>query len=74
MKITFDEKSKSEVLDILDKAVDASGYIVEKDNANQKVLNIDGEEVKIEEFAGIRKGSEVFIKNDLPSLMELSKI
>jgi len=53
--------------------VDSEEFIVEKKNPKQRVFNEDGQEVKIEEFGGIKKCSEVFIKNDLISLMRLSK-
>ena len=71
--LTFDDSVKEEILDFFDKTIDSEGFIVEKDNTNQKILSEDGQEVKIEEFGGIKKGSEDFIKKDLISLMRLSK-
>jgi len=71
--VTFDDSVCMEVLDVFGKSVDSEGFIVEKENMAQKVLSEDGQEVNIKEFAGIKKGSEVFIKNDLVSLMRLSK-
>jgi len=71
--LTFDESAKIEILNFMNKKVDEEGLIVEKDNPSQKVLSIEGEEVSIDEFGGVRKGSEVFIKGDLISLMRLSK-
>jgi len=69
--ITFDDSAKTEILSFFDKTVDDEGYIVEKDDVTQRVITPDGEEVRLEEFAGIRKGSEIFIKSDLPSLISL---
>ena len=71
--ITFDEAVKKEILDILNKSVDKDDLIVEKDNPNQRVLTFDGEEITLDEFGGVQRGSEVFIKNDIISLMRLSK-
>ncbi len=71
--ITFDGSMKREILDIFDKTVNVDNVIIEKGNPHQKVLTFDGEELTLEEFGGIQKGSEVFIKNDLISLMRLSK-
>ena len=71
--LTFDESFKEDILDLFGKSVDTEGFIIEKDNPNQRVLSEDGQEVKLKEFGGIKKGSEVFIKNDLISLMRLSK-
>lgn len=71
--LTFDSSLRVEILGSFDKEVNDEGIIVEKSNPLQHVLGIDGQEVRIEEFGGIKKGSEVFIKNDLVSLMRLSK-
>ena len=73
VSITFDKKVKKELLTLFDKKVDDDGNIVENSNPKQKVLAVDGSEVNIEEFGGIKKGSEVFIKSDLVSLMKFAK-
>lgn len=65
--ITFEESAKEEILSIFDKIVDNEGFIVEKDTG-QRVITPDGEEIRLEEFAGIGKNG-VFIKSDLPSLI-----
>lgn len=69
--ITFDENSKEEILSCFGKTVDQEGYIIETDDPTMRVITPDGEEITVEEFAGIRKGSEIFIKSDLPSLIKL---
>ena len=69
--ITFDAASKQEILSFFGKTTDKDGYIIEADNPTQKVITPDGEDITIEEFAGIRNGSEIYIKSDLPSLIEL---
>ncbi|GEM_PF-471268 len=69
--ITFDEASRREVLSFFGKTIDSEGYLVEIENPNLKVITQEGEEIKEEEFAGIRNGSEIYIKSDLPSLIEL---
>ncbi|MFH1365585.1 MAG: hypothetical protein ABIH28_03310 [archaeon] len=71
--ILFDEQSKETLLEIMKKSVDSEGFIVEKDNPTERVLTKDGEEIKLEEFAGVRKGSEIFIKNDINSILELAE-
>jgi hypothetical protein len=68
--ITFDESMKEEMLSCFGKTIDAEGYIAEKDTG-QRVITPEGDFVPIEEFAGIRKGSEIYIKSDLPSLIKL---
>lgn len=73
ISLTFDSSLKEEILGFFDKKINEDGIIVEKLDPSQQVLSTDGQEVKIEEFGGVKKGSEVFIKNDLISLMRLSK-
>jgi hypothetical protein len=70
--ILFDESAKEFILSAFDKDIDESGFIVEKNNPGQRVLAQDGQEVEAKDFAGIKKGSEVFIKSDLISLIKLS--
>jgi len=70
--ITFDSSAKRDILDIFDKAVDEEGYIVEKKNPTQRVLTREGDEITLEKFGGLKKGSEIFIKSDLTSLVNLA--
>ena len=70
--ITFDASVKKDILSFFGKTVDENGFLVEKDDFQQKVITQDGEEIKFDDFAGIRKGSEIFIKSDLPSLIDLT--
>lgn len=70
--VEFDKSAKNDILAFFDKSVDEEGYVVEKANPTHRVMSIDGEEIKIEKFAGITKGSEVFIKSDLLSLIHLA--
>lgn len=65
--ITFEESAKETILSFFDKTVDDEGFIVEKDTG-QRVMTPDGDEIMLEEFAGIGKGG-IFIKSDLPSLI-----
>jgi hypothetical protein len=69
--MTFDASAKQQILHHFGKTVDVDNYIVESENPKQKVVTPDGEEIKLNEFAGIIKGSEIYIKSDLPSLIEL---
>ena len=73
LKITFDKSIKKDILELLGKTTDNENLIIEKNNPEQKVLTFDGEEISLEDFGGIQAGSEVFIKNDLPSLMKFSR-
>jgi hypothetical protein len=67
--ITFDESAKKELLSALGKTVDKEGFITER-KTSQRVLTRDGEEIKASEFAAYKKGSEIFVKKDLISLIK----
>lgn len=71
MKITFNTDARAFVTDAFGKKQDEQGYLVEKDTG-QRVLTPEGEHVKAKRFAGIIKGSELYIKNDIASLVKLS--
>lgn len=67
--ITFDKSAKSFILSALDKTINNDGYIV--DNVTGKrVPSIDGSYITEDEFAGVIKGSEIYVKSDIISLIE----
>ncbi len=70
--ITFDKVARDRILGAFGLTTDAEGYIVEKENPKQRVLSPDGEEISAEDFAGVKKGSLLFFRSDLPSLIELA--
>lgn len=72
--ITFEasEDAKRVVLSLMGKTVDQDGYVVEA-LTGVRVLTPHNDELRLENFAGVRPGSEVFITNDLPSLLEQSE-
>lgn len=69
--ITFAPAAKQYVLGILGKAVDSEGYIIEK-TSKKRVLTPNGDEVPLESFAGVHKGSMVFVKSDLVSIIQMA--
>ena len=69
--ITFDQKAKREILRFFDKDIDNEDYIIEKDTL-QRILTTDGEFLALDDFAGVKKGSLVFIKSDINSIIELA--
>ncbi len=60
--------TKRFVLQLFNKNVDSEGYIVENET-KARVLNADGQEIMIEELGAIKKGSEIFVKDDIVSLV-----
>lgn len=71
--LVFGKEARIDILDLYGKTVNDEGFIVEKDNLSQKVLTSKGEEIRIEEWGGIVKGSEEFVKSDAFSLIEIAK-
>ncbi|MCL5100584.1 MAG: hypothetical protein M1122_01345 [Candidatus Marsarchaeota archaeon] len=69
--ITFEKNFQNQILDLFDKKVKSS-VIVEK-KTEEPVLTESGKIVSETEFAGIRNGSEIFIKNDISSLINYAK-
>lgn len=69
IRITFDDSAREFVLDAFGKT-DRDGFIVEKKKTDQKVLTPRGEEISLKDFAGMRKGSVIFVKSDIVSLIE----
>jgi hypothetical protein len=68
--IKFDSNSKKLILKALGKSIDKEGFIVEQDYTKQRVSSLNGEDVKLEDFGGYKKGSDVFIKKDIGSLID----
>lgn len=67
--ITFEESAKELILSFFDKTVDNDGFIVEKNDKTKRILASDGNEIKIEEFAGLK--GEVFFRTDISSILSL---
>jgi|WetSurMetagenome_2_1015567.scaffolds.fasta_scaffold24903_8 hypothetical protein len=74
LTITFDNETKREILSLFDVDVEGDGYLVEAKDWGNYIFTPDGETITIDEFAGIMKedGKLVFLKNNLPALIELS--
>lgn len=70
-QILFTDSTKDFVLNAFDKSVDEEGYVIEKRNPTQRVLTPDGMDVSKKQFGGIKKGSEIYIRRDLVSLINL---
>lgn len=71
-RITFEKSAADFVLDCFGKKV-KEGYVVEKTAPSQRVLTPRGEDIPVSEFAGIRKGSAIFVKSDIVSLIEAAE-
>lgn len=72
MQITFDESAQAFILEAFGKGV-RDGFVVEKKKPSEKVITPRGEDVAVKDFAGVRKGSVIFVKNDIVSLVEAAE-
>ncbi len=71
-KLLFTSKSAPLILKAFDKGIDKNGLIIEN-STKEPVLTPDNEEININEFGGLKKGSEIFIKDNLYSIMKLAE-
>lgn len=71
-RVSFDSTSKEYILNALGKSIDGDGFIIES-KSKKRVLTPDGEPLHSEDFGGVRHGSEIFFKNDLPSVLDAMK-
>ena len=60
--------TKRFVLKALGKRTDKSDFIVDN-KSGRRITDIYNEEVKLKDFGGIRKGSEIIFKKDIVSLI-----
>lgn len=69
-KITFDDSAKEYILSLFDKKVNEEGEVLEKDSGDP-VKSFEGNPLTLEDFGGIKKGSELFVENSVVSLFRL---
>jgi hypothetical protein len=69
--ITFDTAAKPLILQIFGITLDSKSFLIDK-GTGERVYTPDGDEVQLEEFGAIEKGSVRVLKSDLPSLIELA--
>ncbi len=70
-KILFTEASLPFILEAFGKSIE-DGLIIEN-KTGETVLSPEGEEIEASKFGGLKKGSEIFIKDDLYSIMKLTE-
>lgn len=70
MRIIFDSKDKRAFLNLFGKTVDNDGFIVDQ-STKEKVITPEGENIKESELGGIIKGSQIFFKSDIDSIVKI---
>ncbi|MHB8261686.1 MAG: hypothetical protein ACYDEC_15600 [Bacteroidia bacterium] len=71
-KLLFTDKAMPLILEAFGKSISEDGLIIES-KTGEPVLTPEGEEIFAHEFGGLKKGSEIFIKGDLYSIMNLAE-
>lgn len=67
--IVFNEDARDFVLSVFGKKVGNDGYIIE-DISGSRVITPDDNFIKGDDLAAVVPGSEVFVTNDMPSLLK----
>lgn len=68
----LDDIVKNDLLKALSISVDSDGYLVYTDTP-EKVLSMNGREMREDEFAGVIKGSTLLMRSDIDSLIDLAE-
>jgi hypothetical protein len=71
-KILFTQRALPFILAAFGKSINADGIIIET-STGDPVLTPDGEVIDANELGGLKKGSEIFLKDDLYSIMKLAE-
>ncbi|EMA51985.1 hypothetical protein [Halococcus thailandensis] len=67
--ITFRPSAAEKIVEKFGKTVDDEGYIVDKETQERVESNL-GNEISIDNFGGVGKGSQVFLEKDYVSVAE----
>ncbi len=70
-KLLFTEKAIPLILEAFGKSINEDGLITEA--TGEPVLTPEGEEISSTNFGGLKRGSEIFIKDDLYSIVNLAE-
>ncbi|PYZ02651.1 hypothetical protein C8039_03060 [Halogeometricum sp. wsp3] len=67
--LTFDESAAEFLIESFGKTTDGEGYIVDPQR-NERETTPEGNEIHIDDFAGVEKGSQLFLDDDFTTLVE----
>ena len=70
-KMLFTPKALPIILEAFGKSINDDGLII--DGNGEPALTPEGEEIESSQFCGLKKGSLIFIKDDLYSIMNLAE-
>jgi len=67
--ITFDESAAKSVLESFGRGVDDKGYIIDLETGERETTP-DGAKIHVEEFAGLERGSTIFLDDDFTTIVD----
>ena len=70
-KILFNDQSLPFILEIFGKTINEDGFIIEM-NTGELIQTPEGDFLSKDKFGGVKKGSEIFLKDDLLAVMKLA--
>lgn len=70
--LTFDASVAEDVIREFGKEVDDNGYIVDPETGN-RVETESGDPINVDHFAGVEKGSMIFLDDDFNTLVDHMK-
>jgi hypothetical protein len=68
----FNERALPFILEIFGKTINDDGFIIDM-NTGEPIQTPEGDFLTKEKFGGIKKGSEIFLKDDLLTIMKLAE-
>lgn len=69
MNIYYDKSLKSDFLKAQQLEVDELGYVVDSKTGKRIVDDLDKKQVKVKSFGGIRKGSRLFLTENVRTVV-----
>ena len=71
LKITFSDnfKTKKFILSCFGKKITRKDDPILEEETGLEIISSDGQEITLNEFGGIKNGSEIYVKNDIVSLV-----
>ena len=69
-KIYFSEGNTELILEAFGKGINDEGYLYELES-EELTMTPSNEEILASQFGGIKKGSEIFLKDDLTTIIDI---
>lgn len=71
--IIIEDSRVEYLLELFEKDIDDEGYLIEAESG-VRVDALDGDPIKLSDLGGVGHGSEIFIRNDITSIVEYASM